>query len=448
MVELRIAVLDNRYSRQGGFNHVAYVINVICLDQASAKRFAAPTVLEVQRRFREFHSLHSRLTTANSLISSLPFPSRVTLTSTSVRTKRQEKLDSWLKLAYKMCLGNDECLSILYGFLSVSTSGITCTVLGFKELPVSTVAVNSDSDSVDKGGNNNAKTKVFYTVQVTDMDKNEFTIVHRFSEFYELFRKTKKFNNRRLTEGCEFPSRVLGTGGWPLLGLEGSRASAIQVDDEPAEGLNGADFLDEILQDHHEEHERMGLSKKKLFKKKGKGGEKTTTATPTDNGQPQTIHDHLEKLEREQEWLGAKELILEFDEMCICSGTSGETARVMLAIILQHSASTRFHELLLHGMEFLYKHTRQEGNIDLKEFSSLGGVAVLCYSLKKNIGQVNHVKNVLNLLHDVSIADSEFKGSLPPYANQTFRDCSLLLGSGGGQWDVHLGALKQIAEEI
>lgn len=112
-----------------------------------------------------------------------------------------------------MCLGNDECLSILYGFLSVSTSGITCTVLGFKELPVSTVAVNSDLDSVDKGGNNNAKTKVFYTVQVTDMDKNEFTIVHRFSEFYELFRKTKKFNNRRLTEGCEFPSRVLGTGG-------------------------------------------------------------------------------------------------------------------------------------------------------------------------------------------------------------------------------------------
>ena len=73
---------------------------------------------------------------------------------------------------------------------------------------------------------------------------------------------------------------------------------------------------------------------------------------------------------------------------------------------------------------------------------------MLCYSLKKNIGQVNHVKNILELLYDVSRVDSEFKGSLPPYAKQTFRDCSLLLGSGGGDWDIHLKALKEIAEEL
>ena len=83
-----------------------------------------------------------------------------------------------------------------------------------------------------------------------------------------------------------------------------------------------------------------------------------------------TVHDHLEKLENEQELLGAKELIEEFDIMGGCSGNSTETARVLLAIVLQHSASTRFHELLLHAMEFLYKHTRQEGNVDFKEVRS------------------------------------------------------------------------------
>ena len=33
MVELKTSVVDNRYSRQGGFNHVTYVIEVTCLDQ-------------------------------------------------------------------------------------------------------------------------------------------------------------------------------------------------------------------------------------------------------------------------------------------------------------------------------------------------------------------------------------------------------------------------------
>ena len=84
---------------------------------ASAKRCAAPTVSQVHRRFREFHALYENLTTANSLIADLRFPSRVTLVESDVRAKRQQKLDVFLKEAYRMCLGNDECLSILYAFL-------------------------------------------------------------------------------------------------------------------------------------------------------------------------------------------------------------------------------------------------------------------------------------------------------------------------------------------
>ena len=71
----------------------------------------------------------------NGLGGNISFPSRVTLVESDVRNKRQEKLNVFLSEAYKMCVGNDECLSIMYAFFGVSTSGIGCTVLGYQEAP-------------------------------------------------------------------------------------------------------------------------------------------------------------------------------------------------------------------------------------------------------------------------------------------------------------------------
>ena len=95
--------------------------------------------------------------------------------------------------------------------------------------------------------------------------------------------------------------------------------------------------------------------------------------------------------------------------------------------MLQHTSSRNFAEILRVATEFLHAHTRKYPNLDLKEFIALGGVAILCYSVKKNIARKEHVEKILRLLLDIANFDEKaFKENIPPYTNQVFEDCSNL----------------------
>ena len=94
-------------------------------------------------------------------------------------------------------------------------------------------------------------------------------------------------------------------------------------------------------------------------------------------------------------------------------------------------SSRNFTEILRVSTEFLHAHTRKYPNLDLGEFVSLGGVAILCYSVKKNIGKKEHVEKILRLLLDIATFDQKaFVENIPPYAKTTFDDCGNLYERG------------------
>mmetsp|Transcript_14139 Transcript_14139/g.28855 ORF Transcript_14139/g.28855 Transcript_14139/m.28855 type:complete len:708 (-) Transcript_14139:85-2208(-) len=595
-IVLKCSVVDNRYSRQGGHNHVTYVVDVERSGSCEESRFAAPKKYQLSHRFRDFYHLREMLRSRNNQIGKLSFPSRVTVVQSNVRDNRQKVLEAFLNDAIACSKGNAECLSMIYAFLGVYTTKISCVVHGF---------------------NLSEKQVCFYNVVVADINGKTYTVAKRFSDFYELYEKSKAHVSRK-SRLHHFPSKVLGTGGkaalrarrqqledWlkqlngvcpmtdDLRGLiyefagvdargkrmkvegesvnevnaegggsqggsgpgEKRRGSKFRVDESGERDSEGLALLDSILVEHGQGNQdekkddrgmddedeiktevmenrggldkgeegstaqllhlsspiqipvpqpqslvgagmdngsghpnshmssvtmswgsqmsqqssvrsspqssvassldefgaptkqkkrrsagrnvvrsigkgfsKIGLSKKKLMgkKKQGAGGEEARKASR--DGAPLSIHDHLEKLES---GLKSLEVIEEFKAMMNSPGNSPETSRVVLSVVLQHTSSRNFNEILRVSTEFLHAHTRKYPNLDLGEFISLGGVAVLCYSVKKNIGRKDHVEKILRLLLDIATFDVRaFVENIPPYTKMTLDDCGNLYEGG------------------
>ena len=86
---------------------------------------------QVSHRFRDFYHLREMLRSRNSQIGKLAFPSRVTVVQSNVRDKRQATLEAFLNDAIACSKRHADCLSMIYAFLGVYTTDVSCVVHGF-----------------------------------------------------------------------------------------------------------------------------------------------------------------------------------------------------------------------------------------------------------------------------------------------------------------------------
>ncbi|GMI42401.1 hypothetical protein TrCOL_g11596 [Triparma columacea] len=166
---------------------------------------------------------------------------------------------------------------------------------------------------------------------------------------------------------------------------------------------------------------KMGISKKKLMGKK-KGGEKEGEVV-------KSVNDLLAVMESGKDDMKSADIAKLFEEMVRAPGNSPDTARIVIAVVLQFNTKIN---VVLSGCDFLYRHTRKFPNVDFNEFIQMGGVAILCYSIKKNFHSKEHVANMLEMLLELAEWDSDgFKKAIPGYAKQIFKHSKALYEQGG-----------------
>jgi len=174
---------------------------------------------------------------------------------------------------------------------------------------------------------------------------------------------------------------------------------------------------------------KMGLSKKKLM---GKRGSKTKKGQEGGSGRGRravmSVNDLLAILEGGKDDMKPAEVAELFDEMVEAPGNSPETGRVVITVVLQFNGA---HSVVMGGCNFLYRHTRKFPNVDFNDFIQMGGVAILCYSIKKNFHSKEHVGHMVEMLLELGKWDeTNFRRALPGYTKQVLKHSRALFERG------------------
>lgn len=158
---------------------------------------------------------------------------------------------------------------------------------------------------------------------------------------------------------------------------------------------------------------KTGKAKKRLSAKSEK------KAYLKNNKEPTSISDYLDYLEALHVHLKPAEVIAAFEKMGEISlppdDFSPRTARVTLATALCYSANA---PVLRAAARFLFLHTRPPNahRIEWGPFVDAGGLAVVCYAVKKSLRQPDFVADMLELLRVVFAHDRKAVKVLPAYA--------------------------------
>ncbi|GMH67698.1 hypothetical protein TrRE_jg6903, partial [Triparma retinervis] len=144
-----------------------------------------------------------------------------------------------------------------------------------------------------------------------------------------------------------------------------------------------------------------------------------------------SVNDLLAVMEGGKDDMKSTDITGLFEEMVKAPGNSPDTARIVIAVVLQFNTK---NNVVLSGCDFLYRHTRKFPNLDFNELIQMGGVAILCYSIKKNFHSKEHVANMEEMLLELAEWDTEgFKKALPGYARQVFKHSRALYEQGGAE---------------
>jgi len=100
-----------------------------------------------------------------------------------------------------------------------------------------------------------------------------------------------------------------------------------------------------------------------------------------------------------------------------------DTCRVVLGVVVRFSKDI---DVVRAGCVFFWKHTRGTRRVDYNEFVECGGMAVLCYGLKKSLEHKEFVGCVVEFLEKIIEGDREVVGRMPGYADRVLLHCGAL----------------------
>ncbi len=164
---------------------------------------------------------------------------------------------------------------------------------------------------------------------------------------------------------------------------------------------------------------KVGLSKKKVF-----GSAEKQNFLKTHHSLSTTA-EYVGYLEAFSHSMRSREVVAVLSKMEESPGIAVNTVTVVLAVILEHSNSRK---VLKAAVEFLASH---QDRLNFTDLVNLGGPPILCYSLKKNINDTNHVGAVAALLVHLAQHDPQaLKDNLPSDAKGLFHHTKAIFEPG------------------
>ena len=476
---MEIRIIYHRYTRQGGYNHVGYVVES---KERSVSHCANDSVVVVQKRYRQFLALFRKLQKNDRAARGLPFPPKKVMMDCYHRQKRQESLESFLVEAVGLCQAKHDTksnfnMSLVRAFLNLSSTGISCTVTSFGRR-----VVEDDKD-----------TKVHYKIEVVDKNGRKTALYKRYSDFLALKKRVGDDLKKKVNMTVEFPRKKLpgssvaslrarrqGLEDWlttlnccvpqspeveaELFNFLGLNEDGLIVSDsgldDPKRLLNTQEDSGDAVRDYanvesprddyasaespkddevktvaaadgavgeqKKKKKKKSTSSHKVRRKIGKGLSKLGLSTKKKKSRQESkkaehADDVLTLLEANEETMEASDVAeVWLEKMVTAEGRSDRMGRVAIETVLKFSNS---HSCVIAVLECLYLRTRNLPNLDFKDFVARGGVAAVCFSIKFNFYDKQHVTHMIKLLFELAAFDTDaVQKALPGYAKQILKN--------------------------